>query len=113
MGFASHAGFRAGTCTPFMFYDLTLESETRLKVFPMIIMDGTLKDYMKLKPSEALEKIRSLIDTVKAVEGTFISLWHNDALTDSGPWEGWQDVYCGLIEYIHFSQQSVNATNRP
>jgi hypothetical protein len=105
MGFASHAGFRAGTCTPFMFYDLSLESETRLKVFPMIIMDGTLKDYMKLKPSEALNKLKSLVDAVKAVDGTFISLWHNDSLTDSGQWEGWQDVYCGLIDYIHSFQQ--------
>ena len=34
MGYASNVGFRAGTCTPFYFYDLDFEIQTPLKVFP-------------------------------------------------------------------------------
>ena len=33
MGYASHAGFRASTCTPFYFYDLDFEIQTPLKYF--------------------------------------------------------------------------------
>jgi hypothetical protein len=100
MGFASSTGFRAGTCSPFNFYDLSLESETRLRVFPLTVMDGTLRDYMKLKPADALEHIKKLIDTVKAVDGTFISLWHNDALSNRNDWLGWRDIYIEMIRYI-------------
>jgi hypothetical protein len=100
MGYASHTGFRAGTCSPFNFYDLSLESETRLKVFPLTLMDGTLKEYMKLKPQDALERAKKLVDAVRAVNGTFVSLWHNDALNNEKQWVGWQQVYVEMIQYI-------------
>ena len=60
MGYASHPGFRAGTCTPFYFYDLLADRETTLKVFPTAVMDGTLNDYLKLEPNEALKKIKKI-----------------------------------------------------
>ncbi len=108
MGYASHTGFRAGTCSPFNFYDLTLESETRLKIYPLVIMDGTLRDYMKLKPADALAKVKKLVDTVKAVNGTFISLWHNDALSDTDEWAGWREMYVEMIKYIIKSKSDNN-----
>lgn len=99
MGYASHTGFRAGTCTPFNFYNLTYETETHLKVFPVTVMDGTLKDYMKLTSEEAIKKCQSLIDITKSVGGTFISLWHNDTLSEQGAWKGWREVYTEMIKY--------------
>ncbi|MFW5687381.1 MAG: polysaccharide deacetylase family protein [Bacteroidota bacterium] len=100
MGYASHTGFRAGTCTPFSFYDLSLETETRLKIYPLTLMDGTLKDYMKLKPSEALQRAKKLADRVKQVNGTFITLWHNDTLSETNDqWKGWRNVYEEIIKY--------------
>ena len=98
MGFASHIGFRAGTCTPFHFFNLTEETETRLKVFPLAVMDSTLRDYMKLDTMQARRRIKTIIETVKKVDGTFISLWHNDALSNNPAWDGWRDVYISLIE---------------
>src|SRR5436190_8549265 len=50
MGYASEIGFRASICTPFNFYDLDLDVETKLKLVPFMLMDGTMKDYMKLTP---------------------------------------------------------------
>lgn len=99
MGFASHTGFRAGTSHPFHFYNLNEEKETRLKIYPITLMDSTLKDYMQLDTSQALVNIKKLIDTVKEVNGTFISLFHNDALSNKGQWEGWKDVYIELVKY--------------
>jgi hypothetical protein len=100
MGYASLAGFRAGTCTPFHFYDLTNETEIPLVIYPFQIMDRTLKDYMKLKPSEAILKIKEIIAEVQAVNGTFISIWHNDTFSDKGEWKGWLEVYEKLVRMI-------------
>jgi hypothetical protein len=56
-------------------------------------MDATLKYYMKVPPSEALEVIAPLIEEVRKVNGTFISLWHNESLSDEKQWQGWLNVY--------------------
>lgn len=93
MGFAALAGFRAGTCTPFRFFDLTKNKCTRLTIHPFQAMDVSLKNYMHLEPDEAWQVIEKLMLEVKAVNGTFISLWHNESLKDSGQWEGWRSVF--------------------
>jgi hypothetical protein len=99
MGFASQVGFRASICTSFNFYDLDMELETNLKVHPFAVMEGTLKYYMKVEAEDAFRKIKPLIDEVKAVNGCFISLWHNDTLNDQKLWKGWKDVYEKMLQY--------------
>jgi hypothetical protein len=93
MGFASKPGFRAGTCTSFDFYDLEKEEQTMLRIYPFQVMDGTLNQYMKLNPKEAVEKIRKIVTSVKFVQGTFISLWHNESIGEQRDWKGWSGVY--------------------
>jgi len=93
MGYAQETGFRAGICTPFYFYDLDLENETKLKIYPFTVMDATLKYYMKLQPDEAVEHIKEMVKEVKNAEGTFISLWHNESLSEKDQWQGWRKVY--------------------
>jgi len=99
MGFASQVGFRASICTPFNFYDLDMEMETKLKIHPFAIMEGTLKYYMKVHPEDAMQKIKPLIDEVKAVNGVFMSLWHNDTINNQKLWLGWRAVYEEMVEY--------------
>ena len=99
MGFASQVGFRAGICTPFNFYDLDTELETKLKIHPFAMMEGTLKYNMKINPEEAMAKICPLIDEVKAVDGVFMSLWHNDTLNNKKIWLGWKAVYEDMVKY--------------
>ncbi|WP_299062096.1 polysaccharide deacetylase family protein [uncultured Polaribacter sp.] len=98
MGYASTVGFRASTCTPFYFYDLDFEIQTPLKVFPFALMDTTLNDYMKLTPRQSLGRIRDLKNEVKAVNGTFITLFHNEALSDYLRWKGWKRLYESMIK---------------
>lgn len=93
MGFANKVGFRAGTSTPFYFYDIKREEETKLLIHPFAYMDGTLNEYMEFSPKKAKSKISELISNVKNVNGEFIFLWHNETLNDKGKWEGWRDVY--------------------
>nr|WP_299617184.1 polysaccharide deacetylase family protein [uncultured Tenacibaculum sp.] len=100
MGYASHVGFRASTCTPFYFYDLDFEIQTPLKIFPFALMDTTLNDYMKLTPKQSLGKINELNNAVKKVNGTFITLFHNESLSGYMRWKGWGRVYESMLKII-------------
>ncbi len=99
MGFASQIGFRASICSAYNFYDLDMELETNLKIHPFAVMEGTLKYYMKVHREDAMQKIKPLIDAVKAVNGHFISLWHNDTLSNRKLWVGWSAVYEEMVKY--------------
>jgi hypothetical protein len=98
MGYAEVPGFRASICTPFPFFDLDQDQATNLLIFPFAVMDGTLNDYMKLTPAQAIKTINELINEVKKVGGTFIPLWHNSTLNDLDNWKGWLDVYIKMVE---------------
>lgn len=98
MGYASNVGFRASTCTPFYFYDLDFEIQTPLKIFPFALMDTTLNDYMKLTPKQSLGRIRDLKNEVQAVNGTFITLFHNESLSDYLRWKGWKRLYESMLK---------------
>lgn len=99
MGYASAPGFRAGIASPFYFFNLENESITSLKIHPFTYMEGTLKDYMKVSLGEAREKIFSLIDAVKEVDGEFMSLWHNESLGGFKRWTGWPKMYEESLTY--------------
>jgi hypothetical protein len=98
MGYASHIGFRASTCTPFYFYDLDFEIQTPLKIIPFALMDTTLNDYMELTPKQSLERIKILKEEVKAVNGTFVTLFHNESLSNYLRWRGWSRVYESMLK---------------
>lgn len=93
MGWASVTGFRAGTCRPFRWYNLEREAFSKLTVFPFSCMDGTLHEYMKLSPDEALNKAESLIETTRRHQGVFVPLWHNHSVNNRFEWAGWQSVF--------------------
>ena len=93
MGFADQTGFRAGICTPFYFYDLQNEAITNLLIVPFQVMDGTLLHYLALSPKEAFNEIEFLMNEVKEVGGTFVSIWHNETVNDLGEWKGYREVF--------------------
>jgi hypothetical protein len=98
MGYASQVGFRAGIASSFNFYDLDLDTETKLRIHPFAVMDGTLKDYLNLNPEEAKAIISQLIEEVKKVDGEMMSLWHNETLSNEDRWTGWLEVYEHLLQ---------------
>ena len=100
MGFAGMPGFRAGTCKPFYFYDLKSEKRTPLKVFPVTFMEGTFIEKSILNPEESLEKMLSLLDEVKKVEGNFISIWHNHTISKTPEYTLWKNVHEKMIEKL-------------
>lgn len=68
MGYADVIGFRAGTCTPFPFYDLGLEVEQPLRVYPICASHEALVP-LDLETTE--KQLITIANEVKAVKGTF------------------------------------------
>lgn len=101
MGYASLTGFRAGTSRSFLFYNLAREEETSLRVVPFQVMDRTLKDYLELGHRDSMAIIAEIITRVKAVNGTFSMIWHNEAFSDKGEWKGWLGLYRDILNLIY------------
>ncbi|MCB8964543.1 MAG: polysaccharide deacetylase family protein [Bacteroidales bacterium] len=99
MGYSDAAGFRAGTCTPFVFYDLIDEVSLNLKVFPFAVMDSTLVG-QGISPDQAKALIKSIINSIRSVDGTFVSVWHVDYLSGYEQGDGWFDVLRSTLNYL-------------
>jgi hypothetical protein len=104
MGFADENGFRAGTSTAFNFYNLDTEQETKLKIHPFQVMDATLHLYKKLSTEQAIAEIKELVDVTRKVNGTFISLWHNETVSENKIWKNWSTVFEQLLAYASEKQ---------
>ena len=81
LGFAERCGFRCGTCHPYPLYDVRHDKVTDIIEHPLILMDGTLFDYMKLSVEDARALTQRLKHRCLDVEGDFVILWHNHATT--------------------------------
>jgi hypothetical protein len=57
-----------------------------------------LQKYNNMNPSDAIAKIEGLMQETASVGGTFISLWHNESLSDAGQWKGWRKVYIEMTK---------------
>lgn len=82
MGFASRAGFRAGTSHPFYYYDFNAEKKTELLFVPFCVMDGVYTIYNGIGPDSAYQSMLDLAKEVKKVGGLFISVFHERTFSD-------------------------------
>lgn len=98
MGYANEPGFRAGTSVPFPYFDLLTNEPTNLIIHPITLMDVTLRDHLRLNPDQALQLIQNYIKVVRSAGGSFVSIWHNESLGDTGKWKGWRQVYEKMVE---------------
>ena len=99
MGFPSSPGFRAGTAYNFYFFDLLDNISTDLLLHPFSVMDVSLRDYLSLNQDESSSLIKVIIDNIHQVNGTFISIWHNESLSYSDSWKNWDSVYENMIKF--------------
>lgn len=99
MGYDDTLGFRAGTCTPFHFYDLGLERRTNLKIYPFSVCDIALKTEANTDGDieDAFQRVAEIQARVKAVSGTFITFFQQGMLSDHDHWAGWRDFYQRVV----------------
>lgn len=93
VGYSQLAGFRASTAHPFIFFNLIKNKKTALTLHPVTIMDVNYKNNPEYTPASAYLDIEQLMNQVKKVNGTFISLWHNSNLSRHEGWSSWREVF--------------------
>lgn len=96
MGYTDEMGFRAGTCTPFQFYDLDYEVQTPLQINPYHCLDFVLlKHQSQLDKKENLQRF---IKTIQKVNGTFSPVFHNYSLAENERWKGFKELFNLVLE---------------
>ncbi len=97
MGYPSHIGFRASIASSYLFYDLTTEIKTPMRIYPFCIMDVSLKEYMQLDTQKALKSCLEMLEEVRRLGGFFMTIFHNHTLSETDGWENWTNFYEQLI----------------
>jgi hypothetical protein len=98
MGYGSINGFRASVAMPFFWYDLEQEAQTDLLIHPFCFMDANAYYEEKLSAEEALDQLRQLLQSVRAVGGTISTVWHYHLLGTAPEFEGWREVYAQFVK---------------
>ena len=101
MGYNHKIGFRAGTCTPFRFYDIENETETEMMLHPTNISDVMLKYQYRYTRKKALRIMIEQGELIRQYGGHFYPVFHNFILSDIKEWKKWNDLYINTIK--HFS----------
>ena len=94
MGYPNMPGFRAGTCNPFLFYDINMEVTTPLKVHPYAFSSNAVSLMPKNKLREDLS--RMLLE-VKEVRGIFRAVFRNQDFSHYSE----ADTYYSILKQIH------------
>ena len=98
LGFTDRVGFRVGTCTPFPWYDLERDEETPLMMWPFQAMDSAVHEQMGVPLDQAAAQFTTMVNTVKAVDGNFVSVWHDRYLSGHDQFAGWPEVMEEVVE---------------
>lgn len=99
MGYVNHPGFRAGTCTPFFFYDLDYEIQTPLKICSYHLLDYSLLKFQSLLDKK--KALNEIIYQVKKVHGEFVPVFHNYTFSEVDRWKGYKDLFNIILESAH------------
>lgn len=94
MGYPDQPGFRAGTCSPFLFYDINMEITTPLKVHPYAFNSGYVSSR---SPDKLKEEVSRLLQEVKAVDGKFRAVFKNQDFSNYAD----KELYYSLLKLIH------------
>lgn len=105
MGYGSINGFRASVALPFYWYDLEQEQQTELLLFPFCFMDANAYYEQNNTPQDALAEMKSLYQSVKAVNGLFSMIWHNNFAGTDPVFTGWREVYEQFMQWQAMQQQ--------
>lgn len=93
MGYGTHLGFRAGTGSSFLWYDIENESVTALRIFPFCFMDTTARYEMQLTTLQAFEKLQAMTRLLEQTGSLLITVFHNFSLGTDEEWRGWRQAY--------------------
>ncbi|MBP6230215.1 MAG: polysaccharide deacetylase family protein [Paludibacteraceae bacterium] len=100
LGYANRTGFRASTCTPFLFYNMEKDYISTMEMHPIVLMDVTVQKYMQREAKDLLGIISSYAEIIKRYNGEMVTLFHNESLSDEDMWYGWREEYKRAVQYV-------------
>ncbi|MCW3119867.1 MAG: hypothetical protein JWM28_3949 [Chitinophagaceae bacterium] len=100
MGYGSINGFRASVAAPFYWYDLERDATAKLLLYPFCYMDANSFFEQKYTAQQAYQEMKQYGEIVKQVNGTMISIWHNNFLGTAEMYAGWREAYEKFIAEI-------------
>jgi len=95
MVYQDAVGFRAGTCTPFLFYDLDFEIKTPLIIHPIATSTSA---FTGKKEDEIQRQVDNLMTSVRAVNGTFSILFKNTDFSLILPNRVWRTIFSEKLQ---------------
>lgn len=94
MGYTHLIGFRASTSIAFPFYDISLESQQSIRIFPFAFQDYALLRYPSRE--EMMEAIGGVYASVKKVDGDMTFIFSNELLGGYET-ENWLELYESIL----------------
>lgn len=98
MGYTHEIGFRAGTSFPFYLYDINMEVQQPIRVHSFAFHDYALHEDTSM--NDILEKVKSLYQEAKKVNGELISVFSNELLGTEHNID-WKRTYETVINKYH------------
>jgi hypothetical protein len=92
-GCAQQPGFIKGFCTPHPVWNHSQNQYYQWVEIPLVAMDCSFFDYMRLSEESAWSLFLYLVSQVKAVNGILTILWHNSYIKKI-------DFYWRMLEYL-------------
>ena len=93
MGFSRRPGFRAGTGTPFPWYDLEAEEETQLIVHPFALMDSAIHHFCLAEKKSVAQVYQNIISNVSKVKGCCELIWHERFMAGDMSGNEWDRIF--------------------
>ncbi|PQB04959.1 hypothetical protein BST85_08685 [Aureitalea marina] len=90
MVYEDQIGFRAGTCTPFLFYDLDYEIKTPLLIQPVAAAISGLQGQ---KRQQVHDKLLKLMEEVRRLNGEFSVILRNEDFAKTFQNRTWHGLY--------------------
>ena len=99
MGYATHAGFRAGIADAYFWYDLQAEQETSLQIYPFCWMDTPFIQ-SKCTPEVYAQQLWMMWEKVRAADGVFMPVLHPHYFSEHPRFYGYRQAYLQVIRQI-------------
>lgn len=100
MGYGSINGFRASVASSFYWYDLEKDEQTQLRIHPFCFMDANSFYEQHFSAEQAYDEAIQYLKICKEVNGTLITIWHNNFLGTAKQFAGWRECYEQFISQV-------------
>jgi hypothetical protein len=86
MGYNHVNGFRAGTCKPFVWYNLLKDKAYNVTLHPLTVMDAVYIYNQQVTINHAINEAKALLAITQKYNGEFVMVFHNNHIYKQHSW---------------------------